>query len=333
MARKLFPSVPDKTVRHLVKSDVQNALSQPSVVKRSFVVCCSSCRIQSWEDRSRLTSVAVLFFLQFGFMTKFKSCTSEFLRKASVATGRDFALMCWKAEILPIIPRYGRGRGEKTLHAKAKTCAASGDRDSFVRIVISLHRRLPSISACKRWEKIIASNDGLRTKSIGMEYGGENWKRSFRTKSFLEALHSCGLVNWTEAEQACIPDSPGASRYWANTGLERSLVAKQWVQFRRQFSSLAVEWTDNNERERRATVSRSLLPADCEEWLQFWSCVQLRILSQYVLETRGEGATVPYHLRTNTETLESIVFRKKCNRALPDLKSSLSKRAKVRGVQ
>ena len=93
---------------------------------------------------------------------------------------------------------------------------------------------------------------------------GEHWKRSFRTMNFLEALHSCGLVDWTEAEQACIPDGPGASRYWANTGLDRSVVAKQWMQFRRQFSSLTVEWTDDNERERRTTVSRCMLPADGE---------------------------------------------------------------------
>ena len=148
----------------------------------------------------------------------------------------------------------------------------------------------------------------------------------------MEALHSCGLANWSEAEQACIPDGPGAGRYWTNTELERSLVAKQWVEFRSQLSSLAVDWVDNNKHARRTTVSRNLLPADGEEWLQFWSCCQLRISSQYVLERRGEGATVPYHLRPNKEILESIVFRKKCKRALSDHNSSLPKRAKAGGA-
>ena len=254
---------------------------------------------------------AVSFLLAFSFMTQFRQITNKIIAEFVELEPEAFAARCWELRVVPITNRFGQGR-QKAWHKQLLDHAAAGNATLFKSKIVDLYKKLVlSVEVCAAIAAMLAIPADENVSRVSGICGFLNHvtpagRGDLTQKNLIEAFVAQGQVRLTDDEMKSLPNGSGASKFWSQSGLERSACTEE---FRRLITKLKrVVFTDGAGKSHSVTpADLGLLPGNVDEMLlQYWSCAQGRILKIVEGFLRQAHRPVPYSLWPNKQVLEKI---------------------------
>ena len=134
-------------------------------------------------------------------------------------------------------------------------------------------------------------------------YAARDGEDSLQIKNMAECMSAHSIVEWTAEELKLLPDGPGARRYWQHTKCKRPDLIEKIKCLHAGVNTLGIVKSSGATQKHRP----SFKPADLdEEFGQYWSCAQQRILCVADKSKRSAANVVPRRLWPNERLISFL---------------------------